>query len=85
MIGTEGGDVVDVRCLAERYGKDAVKDHRDREVCLYDYAYCITCHKSQGSEYPYVVVLDEVAPAWEAKRWRYTAATRAKEKLVYCR
>lgn len=39
---------------------------------------------SQGSEYESVLVLDEVASAWDGRRWRYTAATRAKEQLTFC-
>lgn len=51
-----------------------------------DYAYAITCHKSQGSEWNSVLVWDEWMPpqVWDMKRWRYTAITRAAQKLVYC-
>ena len=53
----------------------------------FDYAYAITCHASQGSEYPFVVVVDDSwndykNPDFQAE-WRYTAATRAKEKLLW--
>ena len=48
------------------------------------YAYAITCHKAQGSEWNQVLVFEEWFPnvAEEHKRWLYTAATRASEKLV---
>ena len=48
------------------------------------YAYAITCHKAQGSEWNKVLVLEEWFPnvAEEHKRWLYTACTRASEKLV---
>lgn len=48
------------------------------------YAYAITTHKAQGSEWPKVLVFEEWFPnvAEEHKRWLYTAATRASEKLV---
>lgn len=48
------------------------------------YAYGITCHKAQGSEWDKVLVFEERFPfdAEEHKRWLYTAATRAREKLV---
>lgn len=51
-----------------------------------DYGYCITCHKSQGSEWNKVLVLDEWMPpqVWDMKRWRYTAITRAAKELIYC-
>jgi len=49
----------------------------------WDYAYAITCHKAQGSEWPRVLVLEEKCPLWEMPRWRYTAVTRAAEELIY--
>ena len=49
---------------------------------LFDYAYCITCHKSQGSEFDKVLVFDEYMKGTDHSRWLYTAATRAKKKLI---
>lgn len=50
----------------------------------WDYAYAVTCHKAQGSEWPHVVVLEQFVPRlWEMPRWRYTAVTRASERLTY--
>ena len=51
----------------------------------FEYAYAITCHKSQGSEYNKVLVLEENWPGQEHKRWLYTAVTRAADKLVLVR
>lgn len=50
----------------------------------FDFAYAITCHKSQGSEWDKVVVIEENFPfiKHEHARWLYTACTRASEKLV---
>lgn len=50
----------------------------------FTYGYCITGHKSQGSEYDKVLVIEEKFPfdKEEHARWLYTAATRAAEKLV---
>ena len=49
------------------------------------YAYGITTHKSQGSEWEKVLVIEEnfPRPVIEHARWAYTAATRASEKLVW--
>lgn len=56
----------------------------------FDYAYAITCHKSQGSQWDKVLVMDESAvfgredetiPA----RWLYTAVTRAAEAVIIVR
>lgn len=49
---------------------------------LFDYAYCITCHKSQGSEFDKVLVFNEHMKSTDHSRWLYTAATRAKKKLI---
>lgn len=51
------------------------------------YGYAITTHKSQGSEWDRVLVLEEQFPfdKKEHSRWLYTAATRAAEKLVLVR
>lgn len=52
----------------------------------FDYGYCITVHKSQGSEWGNVAVLEEQAGYWSSgemwRRWLYTAVTRAREKLL---
>jgi exodeoxyribonuclease-5 len=51
---------------------------------LFDWAYCMTVHKSQGSEAEDVVVLEERISRTddEWRRWLYTAVTRAKKKLL---
>lgn len=48
----------------------------------FDYGYAITCHKSQGSEYKKVLVIEEMLKSTDHKRWLYTAVTRASEKLT---
>lgn len=48
----------------------------------FDYGYCITVHKSQGSEYDKVLVLEEVLKRADHARWLYTACTRAAKKLT---
>lgn len=51
------------------------------------YGYAITCHKSQGSEWDKILVIEESFPfdKKEHARWLYTAATRAVSKLVLLR
>ena len=51
----------------------------------FDYGYAITCHKSQGSEFNKVIVLEEFLKSETREghiRWLYTAATRAAQKLI---
>lgn len=54
-----------------------------KDTTHWDFAYAVTCHKAQGSEWPSVVVIEETCPLWSMARWRYTAVTRASERLVY--
>lgn len=58
----------------------------DEPICRFEFAYAVTCHKAQGSEFDFVIVFDE---AWafgeERDRWLYTAITRAREKLLIIR
>lgn len=53
----------------------------------FTYGYAITCHKSQGSEWSKVLVIEEKFPfeKKEHARWLYTACTRAADKLVLMR
>lgn len=46
----------------------------------WDYGYCITCHKAQGSEFKSVIVYGEAWPEIR-NRWLYTAITRAQDEL----
>lgn len=50
---------------------------------LWDYGYCLTVHKAQGSEADRVTLLDDF-PFWDANRsrWLYTGITRAKQELM---
>lgn len=53
---------------------------------LFAWAYAITAHKSQGSEWPRIVVFDESAMfGKDAGRWLYTAITRAADAVVVLR
>lgn len=48
----------------------------------FDFAYALTCHKAQGSQWDKVLVFDESYIAREDHaRWLYTAITRAAEKV----
>lgn len=53
----------------------------------FTYGYCITCHKSQGSEWNKVLVVEEKFPfdKKEHARWLYTACTRSAQRLVLIR
>jgi len=49
----------------------------------FDYAYAITCHKSQGSQFGSVYVVDEGPVFGQHRfRWLYTAVTRAVDRVT---
>lgn len=52
---------------------------------LFDFGYCLTVHKAQGSQARKVVLFEERFSRMtddEYKRWLYTAVTRAEEELI---
>lgn len=53
----------------------------------FTYGYAITCHKSQGSQWDKVLIVEEKFPfdKTEHARWLYTAVTRAVDKAVIIR
>lgn len=61
---------------------DPIRYSSNPDTLNCDFGYAITVHKSQGSEWNRVLVIDE-AFGDERARWRYTAITRTKEHLTY--
>lgn len=53
----------------------------NKKIQRFDFAYAITCHKSQGSEFDNLLIFNEPVgkTTEEARRWIYTAITRAKK------
>jgi exodeoxyribonuclease-5 len=54
---------------------------------LFDFGYAMTCHKSQGSGWPDVLVVSETfgMDREASMRWKYTAVTRSAERLTVLR
>ena len=51
----------------------------------FDYGYCLSVHKAQGSQANRVMVLEERSSYWDDEywaRWLYTAITRAQNQLL---
>lgn len=48
----------------------------------FDYGYALTVHKSQGSQWENVVLLDEWTRADSRRRWLYTGVTRAQDRIT---
>lgn len=52
---------------------------------LFDYGYSLSVHKSQGSEWDRVLLIEQPCQHWSGEnwnRWLYTAITRAKRQLL---
>lgn len=70
------------------YNPSAVEEpwmHRQGLV-EFDFAYAITVHKSQGSEWETVLLADDEMQAGKEtfrRQWLYTAVTRAKKELIW--
>jgi ATP-dependent exoDNAse (exonuclease V) alpha subunit len=57
--------------------------HERRHHQTFAYGYALTCHYAQGSEWPSVIVIDEMTPDRpEWLRWLYTAITRASKDVA---
>lgn len=67
-------------------GNESTYNHENemhKALERFTYAYAITCHKSQGSEFDNVMVINEpIGRGEDRRRWTYTAITRAKRNCV---
>jgi len=80
----EDGEKVEVVAPVAAFGADA-KDAAEMPGHLFDFGWAITAHKAQGSEFDSVLVIDEaqtLAGICDPRKWRYTAVTRAAERVV---
>ncbi len=75
----------DVPYHAEQFNYPTRMDYKlvPRGLTSWTFGYALTVHKAQGSEWPTVFVYEEISSKWDAARWRYTAATRSSERLIY--
>ena len=75
---------IDPGHFEESYGKRKSYPKRDT-VDHFAFGYCITGHKSQGSQWDHVVICDDrmkVADPEFRQKWLYTCVTRAAKKLT---
>jgi len=79
------GKICDPGFFQENYGERTHYPKGDG-IQQFDYGYCITGHKSQGSEWDHVVVADDLMrrnDREQRKKWLYTVFTRAQDRLTY--
>ena len=51
----------------------------------FDFGYCLTVHKAQGSEWGNVMLFEEISGFWDEdyrSKWLYTAITRSNNRLL---
>ena len=63
--------------------REEIKSSKHYNGELFEYAYAITAHVSQGSEYSSGIFYEEPCRPEQAKAVEYTAVTRFKERLIY--
>ncbi len=85
VVDIDGGRSWEGTLRLDQFGNAKTIQVFEKEIALFDWGYAMTVHKAQGSEAPVVVVLEECA--WMEtedlrRRWRYTAYTRAAERLL---
>jgi exodeoxyribonuclease-5 len=74
---------INKEAFIEELYNDEIENDKLGEVCMIDYGYAITCHKSQGSEANNVLVVVEPGiPKHMFFRWLYTGITRAKTSVT---
>lgn len=83
-IGFGKGQCECFQFLNAQFGRNTLTHFRDKQVLLLDWSYALTCHKTQGSGFDDVLVMEEISENWDVRRWRYTSVTRAKERITYC-
>lgn len=63
----------------------ASSKYRHNDINVFDFGYCISVHKSQGSEWDNVILIEEYNSYQsedDMTRWLYTGITRAAKKLL---
>lgn len=80
---SEGMNFRNIMYDTNQWGQEKNLFKFSQDANPFDYAYCITCHKAQGDEFGSVIVMEQICSEWDHRKWSYTAASRAKEALVY--
>jgi Mesyanzhinovviridae Dda-like helicase len=72
------------------YGQPLTRWEHEEDIQEFEYAYAITVHKAQGSQWDNVLLFDQKHrfPNWserDRRRWLYTGITRAAETVTVLR
>lgn len=83
-VKAEDGRVLDVDYTTEAFCCPKPDLNMDPDAPVpFDFAYAVTAHKGQGSEWDSGLVVEQYCPKWDHARWTYTAATRFKNRLYW--
>ncbi len=83
FLDDAGNEYLDITIHPDQFEEEKRLEFINKGIGLFDFGYCLTCHKSQGSEFDKVAVIEQIARAWDPARWRYTAITRAAKQIEY--
>ena len=84
MLEIDGSDPTKVSIAYGDFMPDWSRDSKP----TWQYGYCLTVHKAQGSEWDTVVVADDYKGRRgenDQRQWLYTALTRARKRVVWIR
>jgi exodeoxyribonuclease-5 len=84
-LDNEEADVQSVKVRNEFFtGQEGNLEYEDKKgTDEFTYGHALTCHKSQGSQWNDVLIVDESSAFREdSERWLYTAITRAAERVT---
>lgn len=73
---------LDANIYVEIDGRDEIVRYTKRQASELQVAYAFTIHKTQGSEYPWVIVVCHSAHRMVTRKLLYTALTRAKRGVI---
>jgi len=72
--------------LSSKPWADSSDNELDEQIACVDYGYALTVHKSQGSEWRNVLIIDEYGGARDTYlNWLYTAITRGRTSVTLTR
>jgi len=78
--------IEDFRKRVMKYIRAERNSVEDKQINRFEFGYCVSVHKSQGSEWARVLLIDEsYIFGKDSNKHLYTAITRAKKKLVIIR
>lgn len=82
-VKADSGEMMDVEAHRSLFEGAEPEWYERRDANEFEFGYALTCHKSQGSQWDSVLVMDESAVfKSNARRWMYTAITRAAKRVV---